>query len=229
MKLETVVPWGRSLEEYIKMFSLSTLDMKKTILGCGDGPASFNAQLTERGGLVVSVDPVYAFSKAEIEQRIEEVYPLVMELTTKNKDSFVWEHFTSVEDLGARRMNTMKTFLADYEAGKQQGRYVAAGVPSLPFADQQFELAVCSHFLFLYSDNFSTDFHLQSVLELCRVAAEVRVFPLVDLESTPSCHLDQVIDSLVSRGFTTRVETVDYEFQRGGNKMLHIFKHPRTH
>ena len=57
--LDKVVPWGRSFEEYVKMFNLSDDDLKRRILGCGDGPASFNASLTERGGNVVYIDPIY--------------------------------------------------------------------------------------------------------------------------------------------------------------------------
>ncbi len=46
MKLENVVPWGRSLAEYQAMFALSEEELQKRILGCGDGPASFNAEMT---------------------------------------------------------------------------------------------------------------------------------------------------------------------------------------
>ena len=62
MKLEQVVPWGRSLAEYRAMFTLSEEDLQKRILGCGDGPASFNAEMTASGKpTVTSVDPLYAF------------------------------------------------------------------------------------------------------------------------------------------------------------------------
>lgn len=45
MKLEQVAPFGRSLAEYGSMFALSADDLKKTIIGVADGPASFNAEL----------------------------------------------------------------------------------------------------------------------------------------------------------------------------------------
>lgn len=61
-ELSGVVPWGRSYAEYVAMFALSDEDLNRRILGCGDGPAAFNAGLTGRGGSVVSVDPLYAFS-----------------------------------------------------------------------------------------------------------------------------------------------------------------------
>ncbi|ENO8571916.1 SAM-dependent methyltransferase, partial [Vibrio parahaemolyticus] len=47
MKLEDVVPWGRTLKEYELMFNILEEDKEKRILGCGDGPASFNAELTQ--------------------------------------------------------------------------------------------------------------------------------------------------------------------------------------
>ncbi|MFN9173477.1 MAG: SAM-dependent methyltransferase, partial [Synechocystis sp.] len=74
MKLEKVVPWGRTLEEYKSMFSLSETDLTAKILGCGDGPASFNAEMIELGHHVVSIDPIYQFSAEQIEQRVRATY-----------------------------------------------------------------------------------------------------------------------------------------------------------
>lgn len=59
MKLDDVVPWGRTLAEYELMFNLSEVDLNLKILGCGDGPASFNAEMTKQGHRVVSIDPIY--------------------------------------------------------------------------------------------------------------------------------------------------------------------------
>jgi hypothetical protein len=79
MKLENVVPWGRSLTEYQVMFALSEEDLQKRILGCGDGPASFNAEMTSSGRqTVTSVDPLYAFSVPDITRRITETEQLIM-------------------------------------------------------------------------------------------------------------------------------------------------------
>ena len=71
-RLEEVVPWGRSFEEYQAMFALSDKDLSGRILGCADGPASFNAGLTKRGGKIVSADPLYRFSREEIRNRIDQ-------------------------------------------------------------------------------------------------------------------------------------------------------------
>ena len=218
--LEKVVPWGRSYEEYIRMFSLVDADLKKRILGCSDGPASFNAELTRRGGNVLSVDPIYQFSDLEINRRIESTYERVLEQVRKNKDEFVWKQIATVEELGAVRMKAMHRFLEDYPKGRE--RYIAAQLPSLPFRDNEFDLVLCSHFLFLYGKQYPLEFHIQSIAELSRVASEVRIFPLLELGASKSRHLDRAIEYLKKGGYEFRIERVDYEFQKGGNEMLRI-------
>jgi len=220
--LDKVVPWGRSFDEYVAFFALSEDDLDRKIFGCGDGPASFNCTLTKQGGRIVSLDPIYQFSADEILRRIEETYSEVMEQTRKNAHEFIWKHIPSLEALGHLRMAAMTEFLLDYPAGVKENRYVAGGLPCLPFEDQAFELALCSHFLFLYSQQFSLEFHTQSIRELCRVATEVRIFPILELGSRKSRHLEAAMAQLKEVGFTVNVATVPYEFQKGGNQMLKV-------
>lgn len=109
--LEKVVPWGRSYDEYVDMFALTEADLGLRILSCGDGPAAFNAELTKRGGNVVSIDPVYVFDATQIRNRIDETYDTVMAQMQKNQDDYVWESIPTVEQLGRVRMSAMETFL----------------------------------------------------------------------------------------------------------------------
>ena len=55
---------GRSYDEYVRMFALSEADLAGRLLGCGNGPASFDSEATRRGGRVVSCDPPYQFDAA---------------------------------------------------------------------------------------------------------------------------------------------------------------------
>jgi hypothetical protein len=220
--LDRVVPWGRSFAEYDRMFSLTPDDLKRRILGCADGPASFNAEATKHGIEVVSVDPLYAFSAEEIRTRIKAVCPQVLEQTWQNRDGFVWNEFRSIEALGWMRLRTMVRFLKDYAAAREAGRYCVAELPKLPFADGTFGLALCSHFLFLYSDHVNEQAHVDSVVELCRVADEVRIFPLVTLGNQPSRYVSAVVRAVEQLGRKAEIEPVSYEFQRGGNQMLRI-------
>lgn len=221
--LNQVVPWGRSFDEYRRMFSLTNSDLQKTILGCADGPASFNAELSAMGGTVTSCDPLYCYSADEIRQRIDDTSPQVIEQTRINSGEFVWSDWLpDVDALAQHRLTTMEQFLGDYELGRKDGRYLSAELPNLPFDEATFNLAVCSHFLFLYSEQLPAQFHLDSIRNLIRVAEEVRLFPLLELGSIPSRHVESVVTLLRNDGLRVSIETVDYEFQRGGNQMMRI-------
>ena len=220
--LEQVVPWGRSFDEYSRMFSLNRADLAGRILGCGDGPASFNAQATRRGATVISCDPIYQWDTTQIRSRIAATYDTVLDQARRNADEFVWDSIASVEELGTVRMAAMEEFLTDYSGGKADGRYLAAELPALPFADSSFDLALCSHFLFLYSLQLDEAFHHASIRELCRVAREVRIFPLLALGGQSSPYIDRVVEGVRAAGHEVSIERVPYEFQRGGNEMMRI-------
>jgi hypothetical protein len=222
MKLNEVVPWGRTLEEYQLMFELSKANLAAQILGCGDGPASFNAEMTALGHSVVSVEPIYQFSAEQIKQRVQETYQPVISQVKQNSHRYIWKNFHDADELGQARRAAMERFCLDYEAGKVEGRYRYQSLPNLELADAQFELCLCSHLLFLYSEQLSLDFHLASIAELLRVSQEVRIFPLLKLDGEPSPYLESVIQDLTSTGFNVQVQSVAYEFQKGGNQMLKL-------
>jgi hypothetical protein len=56
---EEVVPWGRSCNEYRRMVHLTNEDLQRSILGCDDRPANFNAEMCREGHRVISCDPLY--------------------------------------------------------------------------------------------------------------------------------------------------------------------------
>jgi hypothetical protein len=222
--LDKVVPWGRSFDEYRRMFALTDEDLRGRILGCADGPAGFNAEATRRGARVTSCDPIYEFSAEQIRERIAATAKDILAQTQRNVDEFMWDEIHSVEQLHRVRLAAMDEFLGDYDAGRHAGRYVTAAAPSLPFADASFDLAVCSHFLFLYSDQLGRQFHEETIIELCRVAGEVRIFPLIALGARPSPHLDSTTVKLRDLNYAVTIERVPYEFQKGGNEMMRIRK-----
>ncbi|MBW4636419.1 MAG: SAM-dependent methyltransferase [Iphinoe sp. HA4291-MV1] len=225
IKLQNIVPWGRSLQEYIKMFDLTTDDLKLKILDCGGGPSSFNAEMNCQKYKVVSCDPIYQLSASDIEQRIQESYPIVMEATKDNKERFIWKEIESPKKLGIIRLAAMHKFLEDFPLGVTEGRYVVEELPNLSFNSDQFDLSLCSHLLFTYSAQLSFDFHLSSILEMCRVAKEVRVFPLVAYYTGEiSPHLQPVMNQLSVQGYQVELKQVSYEFQRGGNQILRVYR-----
>jgi hypothetical protein len=226
MELSEIVVWGRSFDEYRRMFGLSGNDLSGRTLGCGDGPASFNAEATEAGHDVVSCDPLYARAAEDIRRQVEETYEGVISQVRLRPEGFVWDVFRDPDELGQHRLAAMSRFLADFEPGKREGRYVVASLPGLPFADGEFRLALVSHLLFLYSDRINEADHVASAVELLRAADEVRIFPLVTLDRRWSPHVEPVRSALKAAGYAVEIVESEYEFLRvegrAGNRMMRI-------
>jgi len=124
MILNSIVPWGRNLSEYVDMFKLTDDELKNSqILGCGDGPASFNAEVTALGGSVISIDPSYQFTTEQIASRIDEVALEVMAEVRKRQEDFVWKNIANPKALYEMRISAMQRFLADFKVGKEVGSY----------------------------------------------------------------------------------------------------------
>ena len=223
-KLSSVVPWGRNIDEYREMFLLTDSDMKKKIAGFGDGPASFNYQATEAGYSVTSFDPIYQFTKEQLEQRIDEVKGIVMKQMSENMDNYVWDRIPSLEALENVRMSAMRAFLSDYEKGKLEKRYIYHELPDkLPYEDNSFDIGLSSHFLLMYTA-LGYDFHIAAITEMLRVCREIRIFPLCDLDSNSSEMIEKVI-SYFSKNYSVKIKKTNYEFQKGADRLL-VIKHP---
>jgi len=65
-------------------------------------------------------------------------------------------------------------------------------------------------------------FHKEAIVEMLRIASEVRIFPLVTLSGEVSPHLEPIMDYFNSRGYECKVVKTNYEFQKGGHEMLEI-------
>lgn len=222
MQLDRVVPFGRSLDEYIHLFNLTAADLQKSILSVADGPASFNAEGTKLGYSIQSIDPLYGFSADQIRARFDEVVDDIIQQIQQTPNDWVWSYHRSPDELRQNRERAMRLFCEDYELGKASDRYAMGELPRLNLPDHAYELGLCSHFLFLYSDHFDQDFHIAALQEMLRVCREVRVFPLLTLMLQPSPHVQPVLDRLTQDGLVCTIETVAYELQKGGNQMLRI-------
>jgi len=215
VKLDSVVPWGRSFQEYVGMFSLTEKELGGRILDCAAGPSSFNAEMFALGRRVVSCDPIYEFSAEQIRARVAAVRDDMIEQVRGQLGQFVWEWIRSPEHLEEVRMGAMEEFLKDFSSVGARQRYRVASLPKLEFADGEFELGLCSHFLFLYSEWLDEAFHLASVAEMLRVAPEVRIFPVTEMDGRLSRHLRAVMAE-----FECDLVKVPYEFLKGANQML---------
>lgn len=222
VELEEVIPWGRSFHEYCRMFDLQPDSLPGSILDCAGGPSSFCAEATRRGNEVVAVDPIYQFSADAIRERLRDVTPRILSMMQEHPDRFVLDQFDTPEEVVEGRHESMEVFLDDLPRGRKEGRYRVGSLLEMEFDDNEFDLALSSHFLFLYDETLSDRFHRRAVREVLRVAEEFRVFPLTNMNAEPSSHLPPVTEELSENGHKLEVHEVDYEFQKGANQMLVI-------
>ncbi|MDD3080438.1 MAG: hypothetical protein PHH37_15235 [Paludibacter sp.] len=218
-ELKNVVPWGRNLAEYRAMFGLTDEDLQKQIAGFGDGPASFNAELTRQGGHVVSFDPLYLFDREQIRQRIMETKDIVELQTRGNQSNFVWKNIRDVDHLMQIRLDAMTCFLDDFDV--DNSRYIPHEMPEkIHCADRTFDLGLSSHFLMLYPE-LGLEFHIRSIVEMLRICHEIRIFPLLNLNAVTSEMFLPVMEYF-SKDYQVEVRKVNYEFQKNGNEVLVI-------
>ncbi|VAX19093.1 hypothetical protein MNBD_NITROSPINAE04-1795 [hydrothermal vent metagenome] len=213
---------GRSFEEYCAIFDIAPEYLEnKTVLDVAGGPSSFTAQARKYCRGSFACDPSYGRSAddllktglddiAEIREKIEPVL-----------DMYKWDFYKSPDNLRVIRETTLKSFIADYSSRAGRVKYVTGELPWLPFADNSFDLVLCSHFLFLFSGRLGYDFHLESIKELARVSCgEVRVFPMVGLDTKPYAKMSALLDDLEKAGIAIEIRKIAFEFQRGANRTL---------
>jgi hypothetical protein len=61
---------GTLYDEYLTIFALTETDLRRSIHGCSDDPAGFNAEPPRRGEHIVSVNPIYVFDAPQINKRL---------------------------------------------------------------------------------------------------------------------------------------------------------------
>ncbi|MGH3770978.1 MAG: methyltransferase domain-containing protein [Pseudonocardiaceae bacterium] len=211
---------ARSLDEYRAMFTLSDAALRRRLLDCPGGAASFTAEVNATGGDARACDPIYAhLSAEELAARARADTDCGNSYVRAHPEQYRWSFFTDPDDHQRSRNGAVTRFTADWRAHPE--RYVLGELPRLPFADDTFDLVLSSHLLFSYADRLDLAFHRDSIGELMRVTRdELRIFPLMAMGAVSYPYFDQLLTQLADQGITTQVIDVDYEFQVGGNQML---------
>ncbi|MFC6014347.1 hypothetical protein [Nocardia lasii] len=212
---------ARSLTEYRAMFHLHDDDLRgRRILDCPGGAASFAVEASELGAEVTAIDPIYATAPPELAVRARAENERAVAWAHAHAGRYRWDWYGSTAEHAEIRRGAAARFADDVRATPQ--RYLAGSLPSLPCADDAFDLALSSHLLFSYADRLDADFHLAALLELSRVTTiETRVYPLLDYTGAP---LDDLIaylrTELYDKGVDTELRKIDYEFHHGADTML---------
>lgn len=223
MHLQDIVPWGRSGAEYARMFALQPEDLAgRRVLSFGDGPSDFQVWARGQCTQVQSVDPLYAFEADAIAERIEAVRPEITKGLQESRAAFHWDDFDSPEVMVENRLATMARFLDDYRARGNNGQsYLARALPDLDGV-MEADLGLCSHLLFLYSAHLDEDTHWTWLQAMLTKVPELRVYPLVRLDGTPSEHVAPMTARLQQAGFGVERIPCHYRVQQGAYHFLRI-------
>ena len=214
--------WGHNLADYQEMFSLTQQDLGQTILDVACGPDCFNAEMQQNNQPVVSCDPLFTHDEQHLRKLIKTQFDQALVNIKAQQDKYLWQS-TSLEQLAAQRWQNIEVFFNDFSQGKQQNRYIAGQLPKLNFSDGQFDFALCSHFLFGYRAGADEQEHLAAIIELCRVAHEVRIFPLLDNQGEISPLIGTILLTLQQQHLGLEIKEVPYHWQTKGNAMLRIW------
>jgi SAM-dependent methyltransferase len=219
-----VLVTSRSFDEYAAMFALDATDLSGRVLDCSAGAADFAAVSAQRGARVVAVDPAYALPKEVLAEQSRAHAEQGRKIAEQHPDRFTWTWYGAPANRDRLRQRALARFVTDRVVAP--GRYVAAQLPQLPFADQVFDLAVCSHLMFTWADELGRAWHAAAILELARVAQEVRVFPTVlQGAGEPVPFWDGLMGDLAAAGLRAGLRQVPYEFQVGADRMLVVSRH----
>ncbi|WP_078392797.1 SAM-dependent methyltransferase [Shouchella patagoniensis] len=224
LNLERIVFIGRTYEEYLNMFLLSKEELfGKKVLDCPAGACSFTAVGNKLGLDIIACDIAYYHSGNLLKSKGLQDIEHAMVHMEKAFDNYNWDFFRDIADLKSHRLSALTNCSNDMlENGE---KYIPVTLPTLPFKDDQFDIVLSAHFLFMYGDRLDYQFHINTLKELLRVTKlELRIFPLVNLEGKRYEELDNIIKSLKSWGYEVTEIAVNYEFQINANSMLKVRK-----
>ncbi|OMF21674.1 methylase [Paenibacillus sp. FSL H8-0548] len=216
----------RSYEEYVRMFDLLPEDMENgRLLDVAAGGSSFTAEANARGYSAYAVDPRYgAGIKEWIQEATEEIETSTAKLA-KLQENFDWSYYESLEKHRAGRVASIERFAAHVLDAEHQERYIDGKLPELPFADDSFSLVLCSHFMFLYADQFGPEFHTKAVLELmrvCKPGGQIRIYPLVSLNWERYAELGKLLEIIEFNGGKAQLLTSHLPFIPSSTEYLKI-------
>lgn len=217
------VLWGHHVSEYQAMFDLSEAQLKGKLLEYGCGPSAFNAELHHKGGDVTSLDPLFTYDKKDLVKEVTAGFDERVKQVLKDPTQFDVAPYGGMGAFLSSRREGMHLFFEDYDAGCKEKRYQPLPVGELAFDDFAFDLALSSHYLFATAEVSQIDLHLKVILDLARVAKEVRIFPLIEREGEPSVLLGPVLLGLQQANYGAEVREVAHALYPQGNAMLRVW------
>lgn len=220
----------RSFEEYVRMFSLDEEQLSEgSVLDIASGASSFAAEASAKGFAVHAVDPRYGENPEQaIETARREIETSTQKLAVM-QEQYDWSYYGSLELHRKRRELSLKRFAEHYrsERNKRNCVYKAGELPNLPAADNTYAFVLCSHFLFLYHEQFDLEFHRRSfadMLRVCKPGGKIMVYPTVTLRYEPYPYLDMLIDEWEKVDVQVQFRSTGLPFIPAVNRIVCLIK-----
>jgi len=212
--LKTVAFFGRALDEYMRIFSLTHAHLRgRRVLDVAAGPSSFTAEACALGCDAIALDPSYGMTVDALAGHIQIDYANMFAQIRAKPHLCQLRTFASIDEAEGSRRAASARFLGDYAAHFVHGRYVGGALPKLPFEHGEFDLVLCGHFLFTYAMLFDYEFHVAACRELVRVSRdEVHIHPVSDTAGRVYQHLDALRADLLHDGIESELIAVDQAF-----------------
>jgi ubiquinone/menaquinone biosynthesis C-methylase UbiE len=137
------------------------------------------------------------------------------------------DYYGSIERHRAGRERSLGLFLKDYSCPDSKARYHSGSLPELPFREGSFSLVLCSHFLFLYEEQFDYAFHLAALKELlriCKKGGEARIYPLLNFRTELYGRLPELMRALEEEGAAVTLLDTKLPFIPNSKQFLQIAK-----
>ena len=163
-------------------FVLSEDDFAKKILIFPNGANTAVAELKQKHlptSTWIAADPQYHLKMADLKSKMHEVLSPAV----------------------------TKQFLHDYETQYPHGYYHSAALPQLPFAHFEFDLVLCPFLLF--DNHLELTQQLTIAQELCRVAQEVRIYPVPQEPELIKHHLGPLMLYLQQHHFGIEIKSLE--------------------
>ncbi|MCP4482279.1 MAG: SAM-dependent methyltransferase [bacterium] len=216
---------GRTFTEYCEIFKLSkNLLNNNSFLDCPSGASSFTAESNKNNIVATACDCEYSKPFFEIEKKCQNEFKKIKPALSNAEKIFDWTFYQNIENVLTYRKKAYQGYLLDYN--KYPDRYIKGILPHLNFQNEQFDIVLSGHFLFLYADRLSLPFHLMTILELLRVAKkEIRIYPLIGLDGKKYKDINKLLNKIKILGFFPLIKKTNFQFLKNSNELLIIKKY----
>jgi hypothetical protein len=218
----------RSYTEYEKMFVLNEEELQNgTILDIAAGASSFTAVARSKGIQAIAVDPLYLKSVPDMAEFGHKEITTSTDKLSKLTQTFDWSYYGSPELHRENRLRSLDVFMSDYAKADADQTYFTSALPELSFPSHTFTLVLCSHFLFLYQEQFDYNFHINAVIEMlrvCQVGGQIRIYPIFDFKGLPFPNLEKLMSQIGEHGAIAELAASELPFIPGSTHYLKLSK-----